>query len=65
MTDEAIREALQSLVKDGMLACKDALATATRLGISPGRIGQVCNRHEIRIINCQLGCFGTQRSKPR
>lgn len=51
-------EAIQPLVKDDKLPCKDALALADRLSISPARIGKICNDHEIRIVNCQLGCFG-------
>ena len=64
-TDAEILAALRPAVREGMLACKDALAAAERLGVSPGRIGKLCNEQEIRIVNCQLGCFGTKRSRPR
>lgn len=53
-----ILEALRPLTKDGKLPCKEALALADRLKVSPSRIGRICNQEEIRIINCQLGCFG-------
>ena len=65
MTDQEILEAIQPLTRDGMLPCPDALATAAKLAVTAGRIGKVCNEHEIRIINCQLGCFGIKRSQPK
>ena len=60
MTDQEILEQIQPLVKEGMLPCKRALALAEQLTINPAQIGKVCNQNEIRIVNCQLGCFGTQ-----
>jgi len=64
-TDQDLLAALRPAVREGMLVCKDALAAAEQLGIPPGRIGKICNENEIRIVNCQLGCFGTKRSQPR
>ncbi len=37
--------------------CPDALKLAAELGIDPLKIAAVCNRHDIRIAACQLGCF--------
>ena len=39
------------------LRCQDALAIADRCEVSPGEIKKLCNRLEIKIIACQLGCF--------
>ncbi len=63
MTDEQILEALRPLVRDEKLACKDALELAAKLNLKPGVIGRICNQNEIRIINCQLGCFGAGPKK--
>jgi len=64
-TDQEILEALRPAIRENMLACKEALAVAARLDVAPSRVGKVCNQNEIRIINCQLGCFGTKRSRSR
>lgn len=61
MTDEELHEAIKPLVDEhGHLACKQALGLAARLEINPARIGKICNQQGIRIVNCQLGCFGTK-----
>jgi hypothetical protein len=39
------------------LNCSDALALAKELGIDSLAIAGICNRHDIRIATCQLGCF--------
>ncbi len=64
MTDKEILEAIRGRVHDGRLECKYALELAEELEVSPARIGRVCDEENIRIVNCQLGCFGT-RSKPK
>lgn len=43
---------------DGRLPCKQALALANRLDVSPRRIGDAANEAGIKIVSCQLGCFG-------
>jgi len=64
MTEQQILEALRPLVHEGHLSCPDALALAARMNVAPGEIGRLCDQHGIRIVNCQLGCFG-RRGKPR
>jgi len=39
------------------LKCEDALRIASRHGVKPHKIGGVCNRNDIKIVACQLGCF--------
>jgi hypothetical protein len=64
MTDEEILAALRPDIEEGRLACREALAAALRLGVGAARIGRVCDAHDIRIVDCQLGCFGKRR-RPR
>ncbi len=63
MTDQELHAAIAPLVEDGKLACRKALALADELDINPAQIGRVCNQHAIRIVNCQLGCFGSTPKK--
>ena len=65
VTDQQIFDAIQPLLKEGRLACKDALELAEALRLAPIRIGRVCNAREIRITNCRLGCFGIRQGKPK
>ena len=60
VTAAQILEALGPHVRRCRVDCRDALALAARLGIRPARVGQVCDRHGIKIANCQLGCFGVR-----
>ncbi len=41
----------------GRIACALALGTARKLGIPPASMGRLLNLLEIKIHNCQLGCF--------
>jgi hypothetical protein len=39
------------------LACAEAFALASQLQVKPIEIGRICNQQNIRICNCELGCF--------
>jgi hypothetical protein len=39
------------------LKCEDALRIAAKYQLKPHKIGGVCNRNDIKIAACQLGCF--------
>ena len=39
------------------LSCAEAFRLAARFGVKVREIGNICNTNEIRICNCQLGCF--------
>jgi len=39
------------------LSCPEASALAEKLGVSKSVIGQICNRNDVRLCKCQLGCF--------
>lgn len=45
--------------KDGKkrLACQAAFALSQKEDISLKEIGSICNRNDIKISSCQLGCF--------
>lgn len=54
-------EVKASLV-DGYLPCSIALEVAREQKVAPKAVGDVVNRLEIRIINCQLDCFGLKKA---
>jgi hypothetical protein len=57
-TDEKVRRTVREAARDGRIACKVALALAARLEVEPRLVGRACNQEGIKIVNCQLGCFG-------
>lgn len=61
--DEEILAALRPHIEGDLLPCRAALAAAAELGVSPARLGRLCNARKIRIVDCQLGCFGRARKR--
>ncbi|HUS71500.1 MAG TPA: hypothetical protein VMY06_00425 [Sedimentisphaerales bacterium] len=39
------------------LTCTEAFEIARELNVEVAEIGRICNRQNIRICKCQLGCF--------
>lgn len=56
-----IKEELLRVAKDKRIPCVEALALAKRLKVKPIEIGKAANELGIKIIDCQLGCFGKRR----
>lgn len=56
--DEALDEALSEAAVDGRITCAAALGVARRLGMRSLVVGAACDRLGLKIVSCQLGCFG-------
>jgi len=54
---EAVLKAVEEADGTVKLACADAFRLAEELGARPGEVVRICNRRNIRITKCQLGCF--------
>ena len=54
---EKIRVAVRDAAVGGRLSCEKAHELGTRLNIPLQEIGRVCNELNIKIKDCQLGCF--------
>lgn len=52
-----IESKVRAKAKDGKLKCAEAFALAREENVSISRIGEALNELEIKISNCQLGCF--------
>lgn len=48
---------LEHLVPGGKILCPTALEMAEKYHVSPGSIGRLMNLLQIKIHECQLGCF--------
>lgn len=59
-TSDLKRAVLKAVVNRGgkpILSCKKALTLADKFGVTPRRVGALCDRENIKIRQCQLGCF--------
>jgi hypothetical protein len=54
---EKLKETIQRKAKDGKIPCALCFKIAEDFGISKREIGKILNEMEIRISECQLGCF--------
>jgi len=55
-------EELRALAHDGRVTCARALEFARVEGVSPAKIGRRLTSLGIKIVDCQLGCFGRHRT---
>jgi hypothetical protein len=51
-------EGIKHVLQDGKLPCAVAFQLAEEQGVTPGEIGDLADRLNIRVSNCQLGLFG-------
>jgi len=57
MDRKKLEEAIKSKAKEGKIPCAVCFKIADDLGISKKDLGKVLNESNIRISQCQLGCF--------
>jgi hypothetical protein len=58
VSDRELEAAVKEAAEEGRVPCARALKLARQQGVSPRRIGKACNRAGVKIVDCQLGCFG-------
>jgi len=57
---------LRALVRDdGMVGCASALAYAREKNVAASEVGARLTALDIKIVDCQLGCFGQHRENRR
>ena len=56
--DKRVAEEVERAAAERRLACAEALAIAERLGVEPQEVGRAANEVGVKIVDCQLGCFG-------
>ena len=61
--DERLAAELKARAPDRRLPCAVALAIAEELGAPPLSVGQAANALGIKIVDCQLGCFGRGKAR--
>ncbi len=53
----AVAEAIQSSLVDGKIPCKTAHDLARQLKVGRRKVGDTASKLNIRVSDCQLGCF--------
>ena len=56
MSQELVDKIKASLV-NGKLPCPVAFKIAKELSVSTKDVGEACNKLDLKISSCQLGCF--------
>ncbi|HWR43849.1 hypothetical protein [Sporomusa sp.] len=59
--DEAIKQKVREVAKEGRLTCSEAMQLANAAGVPPIIIGRAADAARVKIIACQLGCFGVKK----
>ena len=58
-----VADAVRDAAVERRLPCAEALAVAERLGVEPRVVGEAANALGIKIVDCQLGCFGGGKAR--
>jgi len=61
---ESLDEALRRKASGGRIGCAAALEVADRFRVPPLEVGRACDRLGLKIVFCQLGCFGVRKGRP-
>jgi hypothetical protein len=57
MTQEELKAQIKAAAPEGRIPCATAMNLAKELGISRREMGELLNELQIKITQCQLGCF--------
>ncbi len=58
MDEQAVKALINELASNGTIRCEQAFEAAEKAGVSRAEIGRLLDEMEIKIVSCQLGCFG-------
>lgn len=61
--DASLVDRVRGLAADGRLPCAAALKLAAELAVTPLSVGQAADAAGVKIIACQLGCFGGNKER--
>jgi hypothetical protein len=57
MTIKEVQARIQAAAPNGRIPCAAAFQLAEELGLTRSRLGELFNELNIKISQCQLGCF--------
>ena len=60
-TEQMLENELKASLVDGRLPCAMAFKIGRKLKVNPRKVGDMANGLNVKISNCQLGCFHSIR----
>lgn len=57
MKREELKEKIRAAAVNSRIACAVACKLAEETNVSPREVGQLIDELEIKIVQCQVGCF--------
>ena len=57
MSIKEVKAQIQAAAPNGRIPCAVAFKLAEELGITRSRLGELLNELNIKVMQCQLGCF--------
>lgn len=57
MQDDQLKKIIQETAGEEGLNCATAFMIAEKNDVPINKIGELCNELDIKVRNCQLGCF--------
>jgi hypothetical protein len=57
MSIQEVKAKIQAAAPNGRIPCAAAFKLSEELGLTRSRLGELLNELNIKIIQCQLGCF--------
>jgi hypothetical protein len=57
MTIKEVKARIQEAAPNGKIPCASAFRLAEELGMTRSKLGELLNELNVKIIQCQLGCF--------
>lgn len=61
--DKRLDQEIRRRAEDGHLPCAVAFQIAEALDVPVGEVGDAANELGVKIVDCQLGCFGGGKKK--
>ncbi len=62
--DPEIEQQVREKIREDRISCADAHGVAAALRVSPRKVGVVIDLLEARIVDCELGLFGSSVQQP-
>ena len=55
--DQRLKELIKEKSKDGRISCSSCYEISEKHSYSLKKVGEMADEMDIKIVNCQLGCF--------
>lgn len=57
MNNKEYEKEILEAAEEGKISCKEVMKLAARLGVPKGKMAELLDQYQVKIKECQLGCF--------